>query len=877
MEKHNNAFEELDNTVLKKKLKEKKMRYEQQKQLNFRIQKQYDLLRKGFLFSLAKRTYKILKFNIQYLNGKRSIRQLFDPTIDNKKANSRIKKLKYSLYELGFTYKALKDLHDIVEKNANKHLKKKAAWELALWHANKYNKQDAEKCLEYLTTVKRGEKNKSLLRRIAIIEAECLDTLDRQAEGKKVINKRLEKDTHIDLFFARANLESSIEERLVWINNGLTLAGLQNIYLDNMDFQPLYNNLKTRVITEIDNKEVNLPKVTVIMPVFNSSNVIDTSITAILSQTWKNLELIIVDDGSTDDTFQKAEQYASIDERIKLMKTPMNGGAYIARNIGLREATGDFITIHDADDWSHNCKVEEQVRHLLAKPHVIANTTQQARLTDDLRFYRRGKPGEYVFSNMSSLMFRREITLEKVGFWDTVRFGADGEFKRRLKLVFGENAVVDLVTGPFSFQRQSATSLTGNELFGFHGYFMGARKEYYESYSYYHKTAKSLRYDFPSEDRLFPAPMPMLPDRNLKKRRHFDVIIASEFRLLGGTNMSNIEEIKAQKHAGLKTGLIQLNRYDFHSEKFTNYKVRELIDGKQVEMIVYGEEVSCDVLIIRHPPVLEEWQKYVPDVKAGSVKVIVNQPPQRDYSVKGSTLYNLPKCAKHLRQYFNKKGKWYPIGPLVRESLIKHHKKDLNSINLSAEDWVNIIQIDEWKRKSRPQKGNVIKIGRHSRSQYVKWPATRNDVLEIYPDKESYEVYVLGGAQVPVSIMGYLPNNWKVYEFGEIEPKEFLEKLDVFVYYTHPDWIEAFGRVIFEAMAAGVPVIIPHTYEDLFGKAAIYAEPNEVQNKVQELMLNDELYEEQVQQAMGYVEEHFGYTKHIKRIEEGFLDDFKSL
>src|SRR5699024_8523942 len=131
------------------------------------------------------------------------------------------------------------------------------------------------------------------------------------------------------------------------------------------------------------------------------------------------------------------------------------------------------------------------------------------------------------------------------------------------------------------------------------------------------------KYNFPQKNRPFAVPEPMLPDRSQEKPRHFDVIIASEFRLLGGTNMSNIEEIKAHKEHGLKTGLIQMYRYDLNSVNTINPKVREQIDGETVQMLVYGEEVSCDTLIVRHPPILQDWQKYLPKVNAKQVRVIV--------------------------------------------------------------------------------------------------------------------------------------------------------------------------------------------------------------------------------------------------------------
>src|SRR5699024_1453481 len=129
-------------------------------------------------------------------------------------------------------------------------------------------------------------------------------------------------------------------------------------------------------------------------------------------------------------------------------------------------------------------------------------------------------------------------------------------------------------------------------------------------------------------------------------------------------------------------------------------------------------------------------------------------------------------------------------------------------------------------------------------------------------------------ADAPKKVMGELPSNWVVHPFGDMEPRAFLKELDFFVYYTHPDWVEAFGRVIFEAMATGVPVIIPPIYKELFGDAAIYAEPEDVQGVIEHLAQDPELYDTHVQQAWDYVENNFGYTKHASRLMDGLISDF---
>ncbi|QGH36312.1 glycosyltransferase [Gracilibacillus salitolerans] len=800
---------------------------------------------------------------------KKTVKQIFDKKQMQKKSKQKIKKLKRALYEYGFYDTVIPELKQIVEKTNNPYDRKNAALELAVWYANQDTVSAAEQALSYLNVLKQYTLSQDWTRKVPILEAELLWHLEEHDAAKQILLEHIKQHQHPDLCLAMASAETTSDKKVEWINKAFALHQLTPITLTQG--RTLYDAIE---VTDQLAQQQQGPVITVIIPVYNAAETVQTALDSITNQTWTNLEILVVDDCSTDNTVEVVEQYAHKDPRIKLLKNSKNAGAYIARNKALQLATGEFVTINDADDWSHPEKITIQVQHLLENPNVIANTSQQARLTENLHFHRRGKPGEYLFANMSSLMFRREVVLEKIGYWDSVRFGADGEFKKRLIKVFGKDAIVDLQTGPCAFQRQSSGSLTANSVFGYHGYFMGVRKEYLDAYTEYHQTHDDVYYPFPMTERPFAVPEPMWPirgEKSLHARRHFDVIIVSEFRLLGGTNMSNIEEIKAQKELGLKTGLIQLYRHDLHSTKMINPKVREQIDGKQVQMIGYGEKVSCNVLIVRHPPVLQEWQRYVPDVEAKSIKVIVNQPPKRDYTKKETPLYKIRTCAKRLKQYFGKKAIWYPIGPSVREALEEHHQKDLDAITLAPEDWVNIINVAEWKRVKRPATDGPIKIGRHSRAQYVKWPNEKEELLTIYPESEEFEIHVLGGAQVPEKLLGELPQNWEVHEFGEIEPKDFLKEIDVFVYYTHPGWVEAFGRVIFEAMAVGVPVIISPTYQNLFKDAAIYAEPNQVQEKARQLMQDPKLYEKQVTTALQFVEEQFGYSLHADRLEPHLL------
>lgn len=92
---------------------------------------------------------------------------------------------------------------------------------------------------------------------------------------------------------------------------------------------------------------MNPPFFSVIVPMYNKETAIQTSIRSILSQTYKNFEVIVVDDGSTDHSVDTIKQFS--DERLKFY-SKSNGGPSSARNYGIKKAQGDWITFLDADD-----------------------------------------------------------------------------------------------------------------------------------------------------------------------------------------------------------------------------------------------------------------------------------------------------------------------------------------------------------------------------------------------------------------------------------------------------------------------------------------------------------------------------------------------
>lgn len=103
--------------------------------------------------------------------------------------------------------------------------------------------------------------------------------------------------------------------------------------------------------------------VSIIMPSYNTGKFIEETINSVLSQSYRNWELIIVDDCSTDSTDEVVAKFLS-NERIKYFKNEKNSGAAVSRNKALREATGKWIAFLDSDDLWAPEKLEKQIRFM---------------------------------------------------------------------------------------------------------------------------------------------------------------------------------------------------------------------------------------------------------------------------------------------------------------------------------------------------------------------------------------------------------------------------------------------------------------------------------------------------------------------------------
>lgn len=194
-------------------------------------------------------------------------------------------------------------------------------------------------------------------------------------------------------------------------------------------------------------------RVTILMPSHNNEPWLTRALHAALSQQGVEVEVILIDDGSTDGSVKCAHQIARTAPNLKVISLLRNFGCYYARNVGLMHATGDFVTILDTDDIMPPDRIARQLDALKAATGVVACRCQQRRWTPDYTM-----PVSELKYGENSLLWRRDV-LNRMGAYDSVRYSGDGEFRFRLEKTYGVAAVLKMPDEVY-FTRTLDNSLT---------------------------------------------------------------------------------------------------------------------------------------------------------------------------------------------------------------------------------------------------------------------------------------------------------------------------------------------------------------------------------------------------------------------------------
>lgn len=144
-----------------------------------------------------------------------------------------------------------------------------------------------------------------------------------------------------------------------------------------------------------------MEKVSIIMPYYNAARYIKETVNSIIAQTYKNWELIIVDDCSTaPETQTILQKIKNMDDRIIIMKTQVNEGAGSARNIAINKAQGRYLAFCDSDDWWYPTKLEEQTAFMEENNYPFTCTWYEDTYENLEPYYTMKQKPQYTYNSM---------------------------------------------------------------------------------------------------------------------------------------------------------------------------------------------------------------------------------------------------------------------------------------------------------------------------------------------------------------------------------------------------------------------------------------------------------------------------------------------
>ncbi len=355
-------------------------------------------------------------------------------------------------------------------------------------------------------------------------------------------------------------------------------------------------------------------RVTVIVPLYNGARVLPTALAGLAAQSWTDLEVLIVDDASQDESADIAAAFSARDPRFRLIRMPENRGGYAARNRALTEATGVLVTTHDADDWSHPDKIRLQVAHLRAR-NLPFSLAAHVRAGTDLVFHGPARPvPRLVARNFSSLLAPRAL-IERMGGWDPVRVGADSEMLHRLEHLHRTGRIAAVLPDcPLSFSRTGAATLTADGPTRLATFYHGVRREYHEARRHWHRSLDRNRAPGTPPEATVP---PMIRARR-GARAPVDLLVIGDLHR---------HDPRAFVGAATRAALFHYPDALGDVARPLDGALRDFALTRDIPVIAPGEKLAARRVLILDPGVFSHAMDRFPQVDAGSVLVRATTAP----------------------------------------------------------------------------------------------------------------------------------------------------------------------------------------------------------------------------------------------------------
>jgi glycosyltransferase involved in cell wall biosynthesis len=401
------------------------------------------------------------------------------------------------------------------------------------------------------------------------------------------------------------------------------------------------------------------------MPVFRADASTDLAIQSALAQSYRNIEVIIVDDGSGDGFADRLGKWERADPRVKVVFNKPNSGAYTSRNIGYSLAKGEFITIFDGDDWQHPQKIQMLVAAATEQEDHRLVSAPWSRVDEDLMFHYRGWRGAYVTPAHVSTMFPVRVIRQHLGYWDTVRKAADTEFILRYQLLVNAKEAHDVAKVPLTLSLVSSTNLSIDDFRM--GYRSPDRVAYRAAYEHWHTQVREGRHtgylDFGSGERAFPAPSKFLPVR--PEPIEVDELFVGDFGASRKDMPSMWRDINESRLAGRRIGLLHVPSI-LHTVFFDASFTEDIMDefaAQRLTRVELTDDVRSEIVNVYDPTSFQFTRELRSEHVADTIVVRASEPPFDPRT--GVHKYAVTTVARNLGAIFGGTVQWTAEDPKV--------------------------------------------------------------------------------------------------------------------------------------------------------------------------------------------------------------------
>lgn len=384
---------------------------------------------------------------------------------------------------------------------------------------------NAEKALEEISSVDCSKLNVEVQNACSRIKALCLYEVGRKDEALELISSVRGFENSNQNLIVAAGVASDENQKIEYFNR--VFASCMLTPLNKIDPTKVLrlDNIKSEALS------CSVPDigcVSVIFPIFNAEDTIEAAVRSILDQSYSNLELLLCDDYSTDGTAEILARISRGDHRVKVLTNQTNLGAYKTRNAGLKASSGEFVMVHDSDDWSHPQRIEKHIAAFQRDKTLVACGSHWVRVTPSLEVTSWRLEANPIRPSYPSFTVRRRV-FEEIGDWDEVRISGDAEYMYRVGKHYGETAVAWIEKDiPLALSLSSEQSLTGASETHVSSTRHGLRRYYHEAYKFRWRKGLSFDPGARSEALMFAPKAMVARNPDIEKVQQ---IVQADFRL----------------------------------------------------------------------------------------------------------------------------------------------------------------------------------------------------------------------------------------------------------------------------------------------------------------------------------------------------------